>query len=54
MASEYIDYKEMNMEPPIGSEFWISRFAYKAYVKYIKPHVKLAEYIKESCGLEIE
>lgn len=54
IASEYIDYKEMNMEPPIDSEFWISRFAYKAYVKYIKPHVKLAEYIKESCSLEIE
>lgn len=53
MASDYIDYMEMGETPPKGSEEWIACFAQDAFDKYVKPHVKLADYIKSTCCLQI-
>lgn len=53
MASDYIDYMEMGETPPKGSEEWIACFAQNAFDKYVKPHVKLADYIKSTCCLQI-
>ena len=54
MASDYIDYMEMGKIPPVGSDSWISPYGQDAYDKYIKPNIKLAEFIKDTCFLEIE
>lgn len=54
MASDYMEYLEMNMTPPEGSERWIASYAQKAFDKYIKPHGKLAEFIKDRCCLDIK
>lgn len=53
MASDYIDCLDMNETPPKGSESWISPYAQEAFDRYIKPHVKLAEFIREHCCLDI-
>lgn len=53
MASDYMDYMEMGMQPPQGSESWIACFAQDAFDKYIKPNTKLADYIKSTCYLQI-
>lgn len=53
MASIYMDYMEMGMQPPQGSESWIACFAQDAFDKYIKPNTKLAEYIRNNCFLQI-
>ena len=53
MASDYMDYMEMGETPPKGSEEWIACFAQDAFDKYVKPHVKLADYIKSTCCLLI-
>lgn len=54
MASDYIDYMDMGMEPPEGCTEWIASYAQEAFDKYIKPHTKLAEFIKSESGLKIE
>ena len=54
MASDYIDYMEMGKIPPVGSDSWISPYGQDAYDKYIKPNIKLSEFIKDTCFLEIE
>ncbi|WP_297251756.1 hypothetical protein [uncultured Prevotella sp.] len=54
MASDYMDYIEMGIKPPVGSDCWISPYGQKAYDKYIKPNIKLAEFIKNNCFLNIE
>lgn len=53
MASDYMDYMEMGETPPEGSEEWIASYAQDAFDKYIKPNVKLADYIKSTSFLQI-
>lgn len=53
MASDYMDYMEMGETPPEGSEEWIASYAQDAFDEYIKPNVKLADYIKSTCFLQI-
>ena len=53
MASVYIDYLEMGMTPPKGSENWIAPFAQDAFDKIIRPHMKIAKYILSTCPLNI-
>lgn len=54
MATDYMDYMDMGMEPPEGCTEWIASYAQEAFDKYIKPHTKLAEFIKSESGLKIE
>ncbi len=54
MATDYMDYIDMGMEPPEGCSEWIASYAQDAYDRYIRPHVKLAEFIKSESGLKIE
>ena len=54
MASNYIDYLDMNMIPPKGSEYWLASFAQTAFDEFIKPHEKLATFIKEHCAMAIQ
>lgn len=53
MASDYMDYMEMGMTPPEGSENWIAPFAQDAFDKIIKPHMEIANFITSTCPLEI-
>lgn len=54
MASDHIDYLDMNMTPPEGSEYWLAGYAQDAFDEFIKPHEKLATFIKEHCAMEIQ
>lgn len=54
MASDHIDYLDMNMTPPKGSEYWLASYAQDAFDEFIKPHEKLATFIKEHCAMEIQ
>lgn len=53
MASDYMDYMEMGMIPPVGSENWIALFAQDAFDKIIKPNTTIANFILSTCSLEI-
>lgn len=53
MASDLIDYIEMGMTPPEGSEKRIAPFAQEAFDKIIKPHMSIANFIISTCPLEI-
>ena len=53
MASDYMDYMEMGMTPPEGSENWIAPFAQDAFDKIIKPHMEIANFITSTGPLEI-
>lgn len=53
MSSDYLAYLEMGDTPPIGSERWIAPYAQIAFDSFVKPHTKLAEFIMNSCGLDI-
>lgn len=54
MAETYMSYKEMGETPPEGSENWLAKYAQDAFDEFIKPHAKLAAFIKENCCMEIE
>ena len=54
MATTHVDYLDMGLTPPEGSERWIAPYAQEAFDRYIKPHGKLAEFIKDWCCLDIE
>lgn len=54
MASDYMDYRDCNEEPPEGSENWLAPYAQKAFDEFLKPHPKLAAFIKEHCPMEIK
>ena len=53
IASDYMDYMEMGMTPPEGSENWIAQFAQDAFDKIIRPHMDIANFIISTCPLEI-
>ncbi|AFJ07969.1 hypothetical protein PI172_1216 [Prevotella intermedia] len=53
MASDYVDYMDIGLTPPKGSESWIAPYAQKAFDKYIKPYPNLATFIKQECYLQI-
>jgi len=53
MASDYMDYMEMGITPPEGSEYWIASFAQDAFDKIIKPHLAIANFIISTCPLKI-
>lgn len=53
VASDYIDYMEEGMTPPVGCENWVARFAQEAFDKVIKPHKSIAKFILSTCYLEI-
>lgn len=54
MASDYMDHRDMGMEPPEGSESWLAPYAQRAFDEFLKPHEKLAAFIKEHCCMDIE
>lgn len=54
MTTDYMDHLEVGETPPKGCEKWIASYAQQAFDEYIKPHGKLAKYIKSTCYLEIE
>lgn len=54
MADVYMSYMEMGDTPPEGSERWLAKYAQDAFDEFIKPHEKLAVFIKERCCMEIE
>ena len=54
MATDHLDYLEMGMTPPEGSEHWMAPYAQQAFDHYIKPHTELAIFIKEHCCLDID
>lgn len=54
MASDHIDYLDMNMTHPEGSEYWLAGYALDAFDESIKPNEKLATFIKEHCAMEIQ
>lgn len=54
MSSDYMEFSEMGMTPPQGSECWLTPFAQQASDMFLKPHEKLAMFIKEHCPMDIE
>lgn len=53
-ASDYVDYLDIGLTPPEGSQYWIANAAQKMFDKMIKPHKELALFLKESVFLDIE
>jgi hypothetical protein len=53
MASDYMDYMDLGLTPPEGSENWIASFAQDAFDKIIKPYRAIADFIISTCPLEI-
>lgn len=53
MASDHIDFLDVNMPPPEGSEYWMAGYAQEAFDEFIRPHAKLAEFIKSHCAMGI-
>lgn len=49
-----MDYMDLGKTPPEGCEVWIASYAQDAFNRYIKPHLKLAVFIKQKCYLHIE
>ena len=54
MATDYMHYIDENLEPPEGSQYWLAAYAQRAFDEFIKPHEKLAAFIKEHCVMDIE
>jgi hypothetical protein len=54
MDSTYMDYIDLGETPPEGCENLIAPYAQNAFDKYIKPHPKLAAFIKKECYLHIK
>mgnify|MGYP003292527502 CR=1 FL=1 len=54
MSSDYVDFKEMGMTPPDGSQYWLAPFAQDAFNRYIAPHEGLASFIKKNSPMKIE
>lgn len=54
MSSDYMDCCEMGIAPPQGSECWLAPFAQRAFDEFLKPHEKLAMFIKEHCPMDIK
>ena len=53
MASDYTAHMDAGLTPPDGSEAWIASYAQEAFDKYIKPHARLAAFIRQECNLQI-
>lgn len=54
MATDYMHYIDENLEPPEGSQYWLAAYAQRAFDEFIKPHEKLASFIKEHCVMKID
>ena len=54
MATDYSEYLDVGLTPPEGLEKKMAPYTQEAFDKYIKPHEKLALFIKERCSLNIE
>lgn len=55
MSSDYIDALDCGLTPEKDSQYWVAPFVQEILDKYIKPrHSKLATYLKESCGMQLE
>lgn len=54
MASDYTDCLDIGMTPPKGCESWLAPYAQKAFDEFLKPHMKLAAFLKEQCCMNIE
>ena len=54
MASDYMDYRDMKMIPPEGSECWLAPYAQRAFDEFLKPHEELAAFIKGRCCMIID
>ena len=54
MASDYIDYMDLGLTPPEGSENWIASIAQDMFDRVIKPHKELALFLKENVDLNIK
>ena len=54
MAHDHMFYLEEYMTPPEGSERWMASYAQEAFDEFIKPHPRLAEFIREHCVLDIK
>ena len=55
MASDYVDALDCGMTPDKDSQYWVAPFAQTIFDKDIKSRrPKLAAYLKESCGMQLE
>ncbi len=54
VASTHMDYRDCGEEPPEGSECWLANYAQEAFDEFLKPHTKLAAFIKEHCSMDIK
>lgn len=45
---------DLGMTPPEGSEHWLANYAQEAFGEFIKPHERLAAFIKEHCAMDIQ
>lgn len=54
MAHDHLFYLEEGMTPPENSQYWMASYAQNAFNEFIKPHPKLATFIKEHCEMNLE
>ena len=47
VASDYLDYLDMGLTPPQGSQDWVANAAQEMFDKMIKPHKELALFLKK-------
>ena len=55
MSSDYTDYRDMGMEPPDDSQYWVSPFIQKVFDEVVKKNRKdLAELLKQNTEMVLE
>lgn len=55
MSSDYIDYLDMNMEPPENSQYWVAPFIQEIFDDVIKKYrIDLAEELKKTISMELK
>lgn len=55
MSSDYVDYKDMGMEPIEGSQYWVSNFIQETFTQIIKAkRYDIAQEFKEKILMQID
>jgi hypothetical protein len=55
MAQDYLDHREMGIEPPEGSEYWVAQYVQMAFDELVVPtRPDVAEYIKSNTSMDLK
>lgn len=55
MSSDYTDYRDLGMEPPEDSQYWVAPFIQQVFNEIVKENRKdLVELLKQSTKMKLE